>query len=686
MPNHRVFVLIAFFSLVASLAGCAAGGGFMVIPPEMEKATVADDKYQGVHAVYLYDIGYVHFDPFDIGNTYYPSYVYTRYAKIKLLTRAATEGGRYGNIIIRHVDELLGKDAYVMKPDGTRQNLTAGDYVTTILVKDIIPDAHPPIHFYETQIIFPGLDAGDTIVYQYTMRGRELMWDFNHVDAPVLYSKFMAARPLQRSEIQPVIYDRHNLKPEKSVEKGIATGMAGYVGSRQAEWDIWEARNVPPISGESAIPPAVELASRVRVWQGDRRWDWGTLGTTYYKWFTHYGRYPSVATDLGREVTKGIVDPRLKAKAIHDWVKKNLNIQDMPQLTYVPRAIEISRFDVDDLLKEKDANPERAASLMWLMMQAVGVEATLVLAVHEDYPPALEDLPYLYQFTHPLLALDDGTLIDTTNRLCPFGMIPWEFEGRKGLWIKGESVSWQDIPTSRAADNKREIKVAGEVEPEGNVKINAKFSITGQMAYAYRRFYAPMKPKEVEDSVREIAASAADKAEVDRFEFKNIDDVDKPLEIDISYKVPRYADVLQDRMVMKAGAFAHHTSCPILAPLTSQELYICPKPMTETRENPVKFPFARLDEMDIGVVFPKTMLLQALPKGFRTREIDTGTSLGVQTSYGSDGGKNLHVVRKFSINQPFVDKKGYPKLRDMLRRYEAQKDTLITLELPKLVD
>jgi hypothetical protein len=139
-------------------------------------------------------------------------------------------------------------------------------------------------------------------------------------------------------------------------------------------------------------------------------------------------------------------------------------------------------------------------------------------------------------------------------------------------------------------------------------------------------------------------------------------------------------------MVMKAGAFAHHTACPILAPLTSQELYICPKPMTETRENPVKFPFARLDEMDIGVVFPKTMLLQALPKGFRTREIDTGTSLWVQTSYGSDGGKNLHVVRKFSINQPFVDKKGYPKLRDMLRRYEAQKDTLITLELPKLVD
>jgi hypothetical protein len=312
------------------------------------------------------------------------------------------------------------------------------------------------------------------------------------------------------------------------------------------------------------------------------------------------------------------------------------------------------------------------------------VEATLVLAVHEDFPPALEDLPYLYQFTHPLLALDDGTLIDTTNRLCPFGMIPWEFEGRKGLWIKGESVSWREIPTSQSVKNKRAIAVTGEVEPDGNVKVQTKFTLSGQIAYAYRRFFAPMKPKEVEDMVRTIAASTADKAEVDNFELKNLNEVDKPVEIDISYKVPRYAELLQERMVMKAGAFVHHTACPILAPLTSQELEICPKPLTETRSNPVKFPFARYDEMDIKIAFPKTMLLQSLPKGFRTREIEKGTSVGVQTSYGSDGGKNLHVIRKFSINKPFVDMEGYPKLRDMIRRYEAQKDTLVTLELPKV--
>jgi hypothetical protein len=137
-------------------------------------------------------------------------------------------------------------------------------------------------------------------------------------------------------------------------------------------------------------------------------------------------------------------------------------------------------------------------------------------------------------------------------------------------------------------------------------------------------------------------------------------------------------------MVLKAGAFIHHTPCPNLRDRSGSLYSLCPKPMTEARNNPIKFPFKRQDEMSINISFPKTMLLQALPKGFRTREIEKGTSVGVRTSYGSDGGKNLNVLRKFSVNQPFIEQKGYAKLRDMMRRYEAQKDTLITLELPKV--
>ena len=73
---------------------------------------------------------------------------------------------------------------------------------------------------------------------------------------------------------------------------------------------------------------------------------------------------------------------------------------------------------------------------MWLMLEAVGVDATLVLATNEGHPPVLEDLPDLYQFTFPFLALDEGILLDTTDRLCPFGKLYWEYEGRKALWIK----------------------------------------------------------------------------------------------------------------------------------------------------------------------------------------------------------------------------------------------------------
>jgi transglutaminase superfamily protein len=685
MRRHKIFLAFGLLTIAALAAGCG-GAGLVVIPPEVENAKAPEGKYGNVHAIYLYDVGYVHYDPIDIGSSYGPDYAFTRFTKIKLLTRAAVDT-YYGTILFDHFDELYGIVAHIEKPDGTKVELGKGDFLTTILVKDVIPDRTPPIHFYRTTIIFPGLDIGDTIVYRYTKRSPELSWNFNQLDAPVLYSKFMFARPPIRTEIQPVIYDRHDLKPEKTTDKGMATGMMGYTGiSRQATYDIWTVKNSPAIIFEEAMPPVVDLSSRVLVWQSDRKWPWSTQGETYHKWFTHYGRPPSKPKELAQALVKDIAAPRERARVIHDWVKKNLNIQPHANLTYVPRQIEIERIDIDELLEEKNAAPEKVANLMWLMMNAVGVEATIVLVTHVDSPPVLEDLPSTSQFTHPLLALDDGTLIDTTNRLCPFGMIPWAFEGRKALWIKGGSVALKEMPVSDATDNQRHVKVNGKVDPDGSVKTRVHYKMTGQMAYAWRKWFVPMTPKEKEVAIRSVVTTTADKAEVDNFEFENLENVDKDLEFSIDYHVPGYAQVLQDKMVFKAGAFVHHTTCPALDGTGGYYLYVCPKPLSETRNNPVQFPFRRYDEMDIGIDFPTGFLLQALPKGFRTRKLEKGTSLGVQTSYGSKEGKKLHVIRKFSVNEPFIDKDGYELLRDIMRRFEAQKDTLITLEIPGLSD
>jgi len=688
MPRSLNSSWVAWLAIAVLAAGCGgAAGGLVVVPPEVEAAKVPEGKYGSVHAIYLYDIGYVHFDPVDIGNTFWPSYATSRFTKIKLLTRVATHD-LYGSIFIYHYGDLYDIGASVIKPDGTVQELTKNDIIKSIYIKDVVPDATPPINYCRTALVFPGLMPGDVIAYHYTKRGRsELGWQLNKLDAPVMFSKFMVARPPTRTEIQPVITNRQNLNIDKASDKGIATGMAGYTGiSRQATYDIWTARNIPPITWEAGMPPETDLSSGVRLWQGSRKWDWNTLGSTYYKWFTHYGRYPGKAKELAQKITKGIDDRTERARAIYHWVKNNFNIVDFDTLTYVPREQEIETIDIDKMIEEKDAYPEKIASLMWLMLQAADVNATLVLATHEDNVRALEDLPDLYQFTYPLLALDDKTFLDTTNRLCPFGMVPWFFEGRKALWIKEGSVAFKKIPESAPMDNLRQVGIVGEVEPDGNAKVNAKISMNGQMAYGWRKWLAPMNPREREDAIRSIATFAAEKAEVDKFTLNNVDDVEKPLQVLLDYHVPGLAEVLQDKMVMKLGAFIDLIACPRLTHSSGNPYYICPTPTSDIRKNPVKFPFRRLDDLNISISFPKGFLLQVLPKGFRTRKIDKGTSLGIQNSYGTEGGKNLKVIRKLSVNDEYIDAKGYPKLRDMMRRFLAQKDTLITLELPKMND
>jgi hypothetical protein len=661
----------------AALAGCAETADLVVIPPEVEAATVPEALTKNAHAVYFYDIGQVHFDPVDIDFDRGRFYAFTRYVKIKLLDRAATEGYRYGNVVLRHMGELVAIQAYVQKPDGKRVDLKPSDFVKTVLVKDAVPSSNQPIDFLETTIIFPGLEAGDVIGYQYTQRGGETSWLFNKVDAPVMYSRFMMARPPFRVKIMPLVINRHNLDIEQTEEKGMATGLSGRVSvSQQATFDVWTARNVPAIQEEEGMPPAVDLASYVGVQWFGREYAWSELGEVYAKWFGHYGRPPAKAKELAEQAIAGQSDPRARAKAIHDWVKANLNVQEYGRLTGVPREMEIETVDVDKLLKEKTATPEEAANLMYVMMLSVGVEPSLVLTTTEDDPPAREDIPSMEQFTHVLLSLPDGTLLDPTDRLCAFGAVPWAFEGRKSLWVKGGTAAFKDVPVSNPADNRRKIEVRGELGTEGQARVTVKMEVQGQMAYAFRRGLVPLKPQEREEVMRGWVTSTAQGAELDTFEFQGLDAPDSALTLSFAFHAPRYAEVLRDKMVAKAGAFLNLGDCPS---------GICPQASTETRVNPLRFPFKRLDEYDIQVALPTGFQLKALPKGFRTREMEKDTVLGLQTSYGiSDDGKTLLVPRKLSVNERLIDLGAYANLRGMMGRFMAQKDTLLTLELPKM--
>jgi hypothetical protein len=683
---HLARVAPWVLSAACLLGACAETADLVIIPAGVETATIPEAMTKNAHAVYYYDIGQVHFDPIDIDFTRGRFYAFTRYVKVKLLTRAATEGGMFGNVFLRHMGDLVAIQAYVEKPDGTRTELKAGDFVKTVLVKDAVPDSNQPIDFVETTIIFPGLEPGDVIGYQYTQRGYPSTWQFNHVSAPVLYSRFMMARPPFRVEIQPVIVNRHGLDIEQSKETGMATGLSGRVGvSQQAVFDVWTVKNVPAIQFEEGMPAAIDLSSYVGVWWFGRRYDWATLGEVYHGWFNHYGRPPSKVKEATDKVIQGIADPRARAKAIHDWVKVNLNILDYNQLTPVPREVEIDTVDIAKLLTEKNATPEEAANLTYLMLQSAGVDASLVLTSDEESAPVLEEIPSRGQFTHVLLAMPDGTWVDTTSRVCSFGALPWGFEGRKALWVKSGTAAFRDIPVSAPADNLRKVVVRGELSSEGQAKVEAKLELSGHMALAFRRLLVPMKPKEREDTLRSLVTASADGAELEGFELRGLDDVDRPLQIDLGYRVPRYAEVLRDKLLSKAGAFVHLLGCPILSRASGASLYVCPRAVTEGRVNPLRFPFKRLDEYDIQVALPAGFHLQAIPKGFRTRDLDKGTAVGMQTSYGlSDDQRTLLVPRKLSVNETFIDLEAYANLRAMLGRFQAQKDTLLTLELPKM--
>ena len=67
MNSNRISRLAGWMLMALLAAGCGAAGKFSIVPPEVAKAKAPDDKYKDVHAIYLYDIKNVHYDPIDIG-------------------------------------------------------------------------------------------------------------------------------------------------------------------------------------------------------------------------------------------------------------------------------------------------------------------------------------------------------------------------------------------------------------------------------------------------------------------------------------------------------------------------------------------------------------------------------------------------------------------------------------------
>ncbi|HET7826624.1 MAG TPA: DUF3857 domain-containing protein, partial [Anaeromyxobacter sp.] len=265
------------------------------------------------------------------------------------------------------------------------------------------------------------------------------------------------------------------------------------------------------------------------VWLGPSGASWAAEGRAYQEEIASVDRpLPEVDAVVAAEA-KGLAAQDAKVFALARFVQKGL--------TY--RAIEFGRrarvpHALADTLKTRFGDCKDHALLLKRLLEAAGVPARLALVRADG--PVRPGLPSLDQFDHVIVWVPGagaGTFVDATDKGAAPGTTPG-LGGKHALLVDGERSRLAELPAESAGRIATERAVtlgAGELD------VREKVRMEGPPAAGMRAFLAGTNPVDRVERLQEFLAPGAAGLRVTSVRLDGLDDVEKPLDLEVRYLV-----------------------------------------------------------------------------------------------------------------------------------------------------
>ena len=408
-----------------------------------------------------------------------------------------------------------------------------------------------------------------------------------------------------------------------------------------------------------------ELASRIAIGYRMPEADLETLVRCYRDWITHSGKPGRQAEVLARELTKEFTDEVDKAHAIQQWVKNHLNIHDPDELSNISPHWHTPRLDLEKVLKDRSATCEQAASLMWSMLKSLNIDADVVLTTGRGDPPIDESMHDLTQFTHVFLALENGTLLDTTSRLLPFGLLSWKYQGREAVYATKDGYEKRCLPASSADDNNTTIVASVSIDVGGSAQAEAQFAFTGQNAYSIRRRLFGMTTSQQQGWLHGLVGRTAGRVEIQEAAIKHLREPDRSLEISTRFRHNLKKKETDSGLLVGLAPFF--------------ELMGRPRFLKDTRVNPIWFRHRKSTNLKVLFTLPADYRLIETPQNVSLPDKNQSSAFQFKVSFRKVQENLLEMSCVLRINQFRIPVEDYPQLRSMVSRFLELSNSWILL-------
>ncbi len=321
------------------------------------------------------------------------------------------------------LEDLQIKNAYTLKRDGTRIDVSPGGIITR--------QKTLPAPFFtdekEKVILFPNVEAGDTIVYDVVMHSQA------HIPGQFYFGLFVP-RSIEvddqtltfvTSKEHPLTFEVYGLQVENGTEGDRLTYTIHYV-------------NRVPVGEPQQFLSEYDQGLRV----------FATTAASYDALAAAYGAMamPKAAVTpkiqaKADEITAGTSDRREQARKLYEWVSSHVR--------YVAVLFGdggLVPHDADSVLTNAFGDCKDHAVLYSALLKAKGISSELVI-INGTNGYIVPTIPQILPFNHMIVWLPEfGMYADTTSDVTPFGSLPQLEYGKPVIHIGGNKPALRHVP------------------------------------------------------------------------------------------------------------------------------------------------------------------------------------------------------------------------------------------------
>ena len=622
------------------------------ITPEENKLTIYA-KDSTANAIFLFENGKTIFR--DSPTRILISTKY--YAKVKIFNKEGIEHATV-EIPIYHNKQAAEKVIDI-------KGITHNGYQTTSLKKENIFTEKTSEHWSLVKFTMPNIKDNSIIEYEYTLESPFKFnfkgWTFQD-DIPKIYSRFHALIPGNYVYNRTLVGSK-GLTENKSSIKKKCFSLPGY--SRQADCEelIYSMKDIPAFIEEDFMISKKNYLSKIKFELAQFK---GFNGLTYkysqswknvdkeFKTEKNIGKQLRKIDYIKKKLPKNLFigDDLTKAKKVYTYIKNHFTWNEKIRL--------FTKVHVKEAFDKSIGNSTEINIALINALNAAGINAEIVLLSTRNNGLPTKQYPVITDFNYGIARIEiDGKqyLLDATDKLLPFGMIPYKTLNGYGRVMNFKKGSyWIDLIPQKS----------NPINTSLNLKINEDGDFEGLMHKLYYGYKAINKRREMkhvsEEKYLQSIEDSNSKLTINSYENTNLDTIDKPLKELFNITIESENEL--------------NTNVVILNPFIISRISENPFKLKE-RSYDVDFGYPRSIQYALLLTIPKQYKVVSLPKNVAFK---LPNNSGVYFFNIEEKNNTINMISRFKILRSHFVPEEYPYLKEFYNQIIKTQHSLITLE------